>query len=122
MGYVSEEEKTMASLCHGLGALMNLLSMGTMAWLPALIIWLLKKDNSSYLDFQAKQTLAYWIAVPLAIWALTLIGIITLVGWVVTFPAALLLGFCASLYGFLGAIQCYNGKHFEYKGISDLVK
>jgi len=119
---ISDEEKTMAALAHGLGALINLLSVGTLAWVPALVIWLMKRGESRYIDFQAKQALAFWIAIPLSIWVLKLLGIITLIGWLITWPVAGILWFCASCYGFVGAVQCYAGRNFEYEGIADLVR
>src|SRR5712692_9143515 len=48
---IKPEEKTMAMLCH---------LLGIVTWfLGALIIWLIKKDQSKFVDDQGKETLKF---------------------------------------------------------------
>jgi uncharacterized Tic20 family protein len=54
-GGISQDEKTMAMLAHGLPILVGF-------WAP-LIIWLLKKDQSPYIAEQAKEALNFQITV-----------------------------------------------------------
>lgn len=54
----SKDDKTMAMLCHLLGLLTS--------FIGPLIIWLIKKDQSAYVDQQGKEALNFQITVAIA--------------------------------------------------------
>jgi len=55
---IKQEDKTMAMLCHLLGILT--------AFLGPLIIWLVKKDQSPFVDDQGKEALNFQITLVIA--------------------------------------------------------
>jgi uncharacterized Tic20 family protein len=55
---ITQEEKTLAGLAHG-SIVLGLMSNGIGGVLAALVIWVVKKDKSPYLAFQALQALVY---------------------------------------------------------------
>jgi len=54
----NQDDKTMAMLCHLLGFLTS--------FIGPLIIWLIKKDQSRYVDEQGKEALNFQITVAIA--------------------------------------------------------
>src|SRR5262249_14131163 len=50
---VTSDDRTMGMLCHLLGALLS--------WLGPLIIWMIKKDQSRFVDDQGKEALNFQI-------------------------------------------------------------
>ena len=74
-----------------------------------LVIWLVFKDRSSYVDYHGKEALNFQITVTLAMIAsgiliLLLIGIFLLI-------AVVLL---ALVFSIMGAIKANNGEYYEY--------
>ena len=55
---ISQDAKNMAMLCHLLGLLTN--------FLGPLILWLIKKDEDSFIDKQGKEALNFQITVAIA--------------------------------------------------------
>ena len=55
---ITQEEKTLAGLAHG-SIVLGLMSNGIGGVLAALVIWVVKKEKSPYLAFQAFQALVY---------------------------------------------------------------
>jgi len=91
----------------------------------ALIIWLIQKDKSKYVEFQAKQALVYQIVVAVLGFVLSIVifilGIVTLgIGFILYFLLPLL-GLAAVIYGLYGAYECYNGGDFRYIWIGDML-
>ncbi|MBU1747185.1 MAG: DUF4870 domain-containing protein [Chloroflexi bacterium] len=137
VGRYTQDEVTMAAIAHG-SALLGLLTSGIGGVLVALIIWLVKKEESAYVGFQALQSLVFQIAVLVVtivlaivvafVW--TIAGILTSVAvGCCIMPFALLLTFVIILvplagliYSLYGAIECYNGKDFEYWLVADFIK
>jgi len=118
-----KDENLMAALAHA-----GIVLGGT--WV-ALIIWLLQKDKSDYVDFQAKQALLYQIGIYVLgvilgislgifhiIFGLLTIGIGFLFG-LLLWPLAGLLGLTAIIYGLYGAYETLNGKEFKYYWLGD---
>jgi len=98
-GYVpTSEEKTMAILSHVLCIV---------AWfLPPLIIYLVKKDESSYVAAHAKESLNFQITMCLAVivLAITIIGLFLL--WVV--------GLVATIFIIIATIKASENKLYRY--------
>ncbi len=111
---LKQDEKLIAVLCHALGMI-----------IVPLAVYLIKKDQSLYLAFQAKQALVWQAAASVA-----LIGASFAVGTLasLTFglggllflllPPAGLVVFCFGLYA---AYQCWIEKEYEYPLIKSIV-
>ena len=74
-----------------------------------LVIWLVFKDRSSYVDYHGKEALNFQITVTLAMIAsgiliLLLIGIFLLIGVVLL----------ALVFSIMAAIKANNGEYYEY--------
>jgi len=64
---LTSDERTWASLAHVAGLVTGWL--GGLSFLGPLIIWIIKKDQSRFVDDQAKEALNFQIAVTIAIFA-----------------------------------------------------
>lgn len=103
------DDKTMALLAH-LGGIF-------FGFIPSLIIWLVKKDESPYVDRQGKEALNFQIFIAIctfisAILVILLIGILLLIlVW------ALNIIFCL-----IAAIKTSNGEDYRYPLTWRLIK
>jgi uncharacterized Tic20 family protein len=105
----STDDRNIAMLAHLLGIVSG--------FVGALIIWLIKKDQSAYVDDQAKEALNFQITMLIAFvgaWILmfVLIGMLLM-------PLLLVanLVFCI-----LGAVAASNGKNYRYPVAIRLLK
>ncbi|MDP0490500.1 MAG: DUF4870 domain-containing protein [Verrucomicrobiota bacterium JB023] len=71
---INSEERTMGMLCHLLGLLTG--------FLGPLILWLVKKDESAFVNAHGKESLNF--AISVAIYAIVFVSILSVVG-IVTF-------------------------------------
>ena len=55
---LTQEERTLAALAHG-SVLLGAVTSGLGGILAALVIWLVQKEKSAYVAFQALQALVY---------------------------------------------------------------
>jgi len=105
---VSREEKNMAMLAH-------LLAFSTFIGIPfanilgPLVLWLIKKEESAFIDYHGKESLNFQIScfiylIICGILSLVLVGIILL----------LALGIFWFVYVLIGAIKASNGEYFKY--------
>lgn len=97
----SNDEKNIATVTHLGGTLFSVF--------PALIVWVLKKDDSAYLSEQAKEALNFQITVLIAqfiagILALILIGFIFMgIIWLLNIVLCI-----------IAAISTSKGEHYRY--------
>ncbi|MCZ2128360.1 MAG: DUF4870 domain-containing protein [Anaerolineales bacterium] len=120
------EERQWAMLAH-LGILVNLVS-GFLGPLVPLIIYMLYKDRSRYVAYQALQGLVFqmiwWIGGGLLIgaaWTITGVLSAVLIG-LLCIPFACLFSLVpvvALFYGIYAGIQCNQGEDFKYWLIGD---
>jgi uncharacterized Tic20 family protein len=94
------DDRTMAMLCHIGGAIGS--------FLIPLIIWLIKKDQSKFVDDQGKEALNFHITILIAhlIGGITLcftFGIINMVVWVL-----------ALVFGIIGGLAAQKGEVYRY--------
>ncbi len=128
-----EDERTWAMLAH-LSVLLNLVT-GLLGVAAALVIYLVYRDRSRYVAFQAMQAflmqLILWAGGGLLIgvmWAFVgllsaiLIGILLIPIAVLLTIVFLALPLIALVYGVVGGIQCANGQDFRYWLIADLAE
>jgi uncharacterized Tic20 family protein len=124
-----EDERTWAMLAH-LSILINLVT-GILGPVAALLIYLVYKDRSRYVAHQSMQAFIFqlitWIGGGLiAVVAWTVSGLLTiiLVG-LLLMPFACLISLvplAALVYGVIGAVECSQGKDFNYWSVGDWVR
>jgi uncharacterized Tic20 family protein len=110
----TQDDRTWAILCH----------VGSFSWyigvpglITVLIIWLVKKDQSPYVDYHGKESLNFQISMLL--WVA--IGIVTLcVG--VGFVILILDGIFNLVMVIVASIKASNGEYFRYPLTLRLIK
>lgn len=118
----SRDERTSAMLCHLLALVGLVFPFGNV--LGPLIMWLVKREQSAFVDFHGRQSL--WFQVWAAI-AATVLGVISIplfyicIG-VLTMLLAMAVGVGAFIYAVVGAVQVSGGKDFEYLWVGPWVR
>ncbi|HHQ45040.1 MAG TPA: DUF4870 domain-containing protein [Candidatus Altiarchaeales archaeon] len=111
----SNDDNIMAAISHA--------SVIIMPVIVPLIIWLMYKDKSKVVKFQALQALAYQLAVTVVLvvlWFAAIILSFVVVGFLLI-PVVLLLALAALIYALIGAYKTFRGEDFRYALIGDLV-
>lgn len=112
---VSTDERNMAALCHLLGLVWTVTLIGGVV--GPLILWILKKDESEFIDFHGKQAInfqivmliGYVISVPLVcVW----IGILTFLVFAVV----------NLVFPIIGAVKASQGERYVYPFTYDFLK
>jgi len=106
---IKPEDKTMAMLCH---------LLGIVTWfLGALIVWLIKKDQSKFVDDQGKEALNFQLTMLIAY----LIAAATcFVG--IGFFLAPIVGIVDVIFCIIGAIAANRGEYYRYPFALRLIK
>jgi|SRR5690554_1895441 len=105
----TNEEKNFAIIAHAGGLLFG--------FIPALIIWLMKKDTSAYIERESKKALNFQITITIAmiisyILVIVVIGLLLIpIIWVVNV-----------IFCILSAIKTANGESYKYPFSINLVK
>lgn len=112
IGYASgdqptKDEMTMGMLCHVLALAGYIIPLGNV--IGPLVIWLVKKDQSAFVDDQGKESLNFQITVLIA----TVISIALLcVGiGVILLPVV---GIVALVFIIIAAVQASKGERYRY--------
>lgn len=105
----SNDDKNIAMLAHLLGIFTG--------FVGALVIWLVKKDTSSYIDDQAKEALNFQITVAIGLCAAWVMAFI-LIGFLLV-PAIVLANF---IFCILAAMASSKGQAYRYPFALRLVK
>jgi uncharacterized Tic20 family protein len=123
------DEHTWALLAH-LSILINLFT-GVLGPVAALVIYLVYKDRSRYVAYQAMQSFIFQLIVIFGggtlvavSWALSSALAVVLIGFL-CMPIALLFTIAvvlAPIYSIIGAVQCNSGQDFKYWLIGDWVR
>lgn len=124
------DERTWAMLAH-LSVLLNLIT-GFLGVGAALLIYLVYKERSKYVAYQAMQSflfqLIFWAGGGVLIgimWAIVgalsaiLVGILLIPFALIATPILLVMPILAVVYGIIGSIHCSEGKDFRYWLVSD---
>ncbi|MEM7014341.1 MAG: DUF4870 domain-containing protein [Verrucomicrobiota bacterium] len=109
LGEVSDDDKTMGLLAHILGILTG--------FVGPLIIWLVKKDQSKFVDFHGKEALNFQITLTIA-YVVSGVLMMVCIGYL-TFVAAWI---CALVFGIQGAMAANERKPYTYPLTLRLVK
>jgi uncharacterized Tic20 family protein len=99
------DERTMGMLAHILGAVTS--------FVGPLIIWLIKKDESPFVNDQGKEALNFQITVVIGYVVAMILSFVPFVGCVtvILFPA---LGIASLVFGILGGLEANKGKAYRY--------
>lgn len=102
---LTSDEKNMAMLCH-------LLALFT-GFLGPLIIWLLKKEESAFIDDQGKESLNFQITSFIIFMGLSIVSIIPIIG---CFTILLLLAFFVVWFVFIiiATLKAKDGEAYRY--------
>ena len=106
----SNDERNLAMIAH-LSGCAGVLGAGFLGFIGPLVIYLIKKDSSPYVEFQAKEALNFQITIfllSIAAWILTLLSCSTL--FLVVFAPMVL----QIALGILAALAVRNGKNYRY--------
>jgi hypothetical protein len=99
----SSDERTMAMLSH---------LLGIFTWfLGALLIWLIKKDTSSFIDDQGREALNFQITVGIAY---IVAGLLTCVTLGLGSPLMILVWVLSVVFCILGAVEANKGGRYRY--------
>ena len=113
----SKDERTWAMVGH-LAALAGFTGIPCGNILGPLIVWLVKREESPFVAYHAKQSMWFQIFATIIVTVLALLGFVTCI----TFALAFLAGFGAIGYAIYGAIQVSGSKDFEYYWVGPWVR
>lgn len=99
------DERTMGMLAHILGGVTN--------FLGPLIIWLIKKDESPFVNDQGKEALNFQITVAIGYLVLAVLSFIPVVGCV-TSILMMAVWIAGLIFGILGGLEANKGKVYRY--------
>ncbi len=108
-GEPSQEDKNMGLLCHLLGLFTS--------FLGPLIIWLIKKDQSAYVNDQGKEALNFQITVIIA-WFIAYALMLVVVG-IFLMPVILILNL---VFCIMGCVAAAKGRPYRYPVSIRLIK
>jgi uncharacterized protein len=101
---VSKDDRNMAMLAH-------LLSI--FGFIPSLVIWLMKKQTSPFVEDQAREALNWEITVGIGMFACGILTYIPIVGCVMSL-AALGIWIANAVFCIKGAMTATNGIAYRY--------
>lgn len=101
MSDISANEKNVVVLTHLAGILFS--------FLPALIVWLLKKDDSAYIGEQAREALNFQITLLIA-YVISYILIFILIGFLLMFAVWV----ANIVLSIIAAIAASKGENYRY--------
>ena len=118
----SKEERTWSVLSH-LSAFLNVFTifLGPVA---ALIVWLVYRDRSRKVAFDALQSAAYqgaWLAILGVGWSLTILLTFVLVGFLLI-PAMMILTVVPLAHMGYAAYKVSKGEEYRYPIVADLIE
>jgi uncharacterized Tic20 family protein len=96
----TQDEKTIAMLCH---------ITGLISFIGPLIVWLLKKDESEFIDANGKQALNFQISIFIYSIVASML-IVLLIG----IPLLVAIGLFSLVMIVLASVKALNGEVFEY--------
>ncbi len=108
---VGQDDRTSGMLVHLLAILTG--------WIGVLIIWLVKKDQSRFVDFHGREALNFMISFFLyavGLMALAMVvGVLTLgLGMIVIFPVFIILGIGQLVLEIMACMAANRGEWYRY--------
>ncbi len=111
----TQDEKTMAMLCHLLGLLTG--------FVGPLILWLVKKDESRFVDHHGKESLNFQITITILVLGLTIIAVIlsfVFIG-ILLFPLIFVVVILAIVAEIMTCLSASRGEWSRYPGCIRLI-
>jgi uncharacterized Tic20 family protein len=99
--YMADKDNLLAILAHALGIVFG--------WLPPLIIWLVKKDDSEFVSRHARHALGFQLTISIAL--IVSFGLMFVLIGFVTIIAAYVLNI---LFGILASLAASKGEEYNY--------
>jgi len=115
MQSTSKDERTWALICHLSGLAGYVIPLGNI--IGPLVVWLVKKDQSWFINDQGKEALNFQICLTIYM-ILALVSILILVG-IVLAPIVAIAGL---IFMIIAAIKANEGVTYRYPYIFRLVK
>jgi uncharacterized Tic20 family protein len=118
----TQEERTLSVLAH-LSIFLNLVT-GFLGPVAALVIWLVYRDRSSRVAFQALQSMWYqvaWLVILFAGWAITTLLMLVLIGFLLVPVMALITAF-PFVHGAYAAYRVSRDGEYRYPLIADMIE
>ncbi len=125
--HLTNEEMTVAALAHA-STLLGFATGGLAGVAAALLIWLVYREKSKYVAFQAMQALVFqmaWMGATVAVavaMALSILTICLIPLGLVLLLAVVGLPFAGLLYGLYAAYETYYGADFLYWKVGEFVQ
>ncbi|GFN33220.1 DUF4870 domain-containing protein [Paenibacillus xylaniclasticus] len=105
--HLSREDRLFGMLCHLLAFVGIFIPLGSV--LGPLVIWLIKRDQSSYVDMQGKESLNFQISFIIYLIISTIL--ISVVIGIITTIALLIIWVILTL---IGTVKANDGSHYRY--------
>lgn len=116
------DERTWSALAH-LSIFLNLVT-GFLGPVAALGVWLVYRDRSSKVAFQALQSMWYqiaWLVILVAGWTITGLLTIVLIGFLLM-PAMALVSIVPFVHGAYAAYRVNRDGEYRYPFIADMIE
>ncbi len=104
--HVSEDDRTMGMLVHLLALLTGIIGV--------LILWLVKKDQSRFVDHHGREALNFQLTLLLASFAAMMIGVVTVIGLFVVIPLIWGVGIAALVMEIMACLSANRGEWHRY--------
>jgi uncharacterized protein len=118
----TQEERTWSVLAH-LSIFLNLVT-GFLGPVAALVIWLVYRDKSSRVAFQALQSMWYqvaWLVILFAGWAMTTLLMLVLIGFLLV-PVMALITIVPFVHSAYAAYRVSKDGEYRYPLIADMIE
>jgi uncharacterized Tic20 family protein len=118
----TQEERTWSVLAH-LSIFLNLVT-GFLGPVAALVIWLVYRDRSSRVAFQALQSMWYqvaWLVILFAGWAMTTLLMLVLIGFLLV-PVMALITIVPFVHSAYAAYRVSKDGEYRYPLIADMIE
>lgn len=112
---ISKEERTWTLAAHLAGPIGILASAGLLGFVVPLVIWLVKREESAFIEDQAKEALNFQITIFLLMVTLIVLAVLTLgLGLLIAIPAFLVLAILQVVLGIIAGMRAYEGTLYRY--------
>ena len=123
---VTPEDRQMAMFIYLSGLLLGFV-VGPLAFIGPLVLWLMKRDESKFVDHHGKEVLNFTITMAIAGLALGFVGapvvLLTFgIGLLIVLPLAMGLGIYNLVLTIMGAVKANNGEWYEFPISIRLIK
>jgi uncharacterized protein len=118
----TQEEKTLSVLAH-LSMFLNLVT-GFLGPVAALVIWLVYRDRSRTVAFQALQSMWYqvtWLVILVVGWTITTLLMLVLIGFLLV-PVMALISLVPFVHSAYAAYRVSKDGEFRYPLIADMIE